>query len=355
MRLLAQGVDASKPSEAPPAVPQGVAARFGPGWREGAKSLLVIRNLKKHFPVRKGVFGKAYAWVRAVDGVSLTLDRGETLGLVGESGSGKSTLGRCALRLIEPTSGEIFFDGQPLCKLKGGELRALRPRMQIVFQDPYASLNPRRMVADIVGEALVEHGRVSRKELNDKVRAVLSRVGLSPDHVDRYPHEFSGGQRQRISIARAIALEPDLVICDEPVSALDVSIQAQVINLLVRLQEELGLAYLFIAHDLSVVRHVSHRVAVMYLGRIVEHATRDRLFSDPRHPYTKCLLAAVPKPDPDARSKAVPLGGTIPSPLEPPGGCPFHPRCPEAKPVCSKEPPPVNDHGGGHFSVCHFT
>ena len=317
--------------------------------------LLKVEGLKKYFPVRRGIFGGIYAWVKAVDGVSLTVERGETLGLVGESGSGKSTLGRCILKLTDPTSGEIFFAGRPLHKLRGSELRSVRPRIQIVFQDPYASLNPRRMVADIIGEALIEHKVVSKKQKNRKVAEILGRVGLPPQCLDRYPHEFSGGQRQRISIARAIALEPDLVICDEPVSALDVSIQAQVINLLLKLQEELNLAYLFIAHDLSVVRHVSHRIAVMYLGRIVEHGFKEELFNNPKHPYTRCLLASVPKPDPEAKQERIILRGNIPSPLNPPSGCPFHPRCPEAKPCCGEEPPPVKDHGNGHFSVCHFT
>jgi len=320
----------------------------------GSAPLLDVRDLRKYFPVRRGLFSRIDGYVRAVDGVSFSIRRGETLGLVGESGSGKSTVARTILRLEEPTSGEIIFDGLPLHELRGKALRRIRPRIQIIFQDPYGSLNPRRMVSDIVGEALVVHGRCRRRDKDARVREVLDRVGLPATSLDRYPHEFSGGQRQRISIARAIALEPDLLVCDEPVSALDVSIQAQVINLLVRLQEDLHLAYLFIAHDLSVVRHISHRIAVMYLGRIVEHADRDALFRDPRHPYTRCLLASVPKPDPDARREGGPLAGDIPSPLAPPPGCPFHTRCPDAKEICRGVEPPIHDHGGGHRSACHF-
>ncbi|MBN1418213.1 MAG: ABC transporter ATP-binding protein [Planctomycetes bacterium] len=327
-------------------------ARSSP--ESGSAPLLEVRDLRKHFPVRRGIFSRIHAVARAVDGVDFAIGRGETLGLVGESGSGKTTVARTILRLEDPTSGQIIFDGLPLHALRGKALRRIRPRIQIIFQDPFASLNPRRMVSDIVGEALVVHGRCRRREKDARAGEILARVGLPATAIDRYPHEFSGGERQRISIARAIALEPDLLVCDEPVSALDVSIQAQVINLLVRLQDELHLAYLFIAHDLSVVRHISHRIAVMYLGRIVEHADRDALFRDPRHPYTRCLLASIPKPDPDARRQGTPLAGDIPSPLAPPPGCPFHPRCPEAKPICGEAEPPVHDHGGGHWSACHF-
>ena len=338
-----------------------VAAPFGPSWERKEAALLEVRDLYKFFPVRRGIFSRIHGFTKAVRGVSFTLKAGETLGLVGESGSGKTTVARTVLRLQDPTAGKIVFDGEPLHALRGRKLKKLRPRIQIIFQDPYLSLNPRRTVATIVGEALVEHGRVKRRERDERVRRVLERVGLSGDHMNRYPHEFSGGQRQRISIARALALEPDLIVCDEPVSALDVSIQAQVINLLMRLQEELGLAYLFIAHDLSVVRHVSDRVAVMYAGELVEHADRARLFEDPRHPYTRCLLSAVPKLDPSAprtkiRVRAAPaeVDGEAPEKRPEGEGCPFHPRCPDASEVCRRRPPPVRDHGSGHWSVCHL-
>ena len=309
-------------------------------------ALLEVRDLRVHFSGDGGI-------ARAVDGASFSIGRGETLGLVGESGSGKTTVARAIVRLEEPTSGEIIFDGLPLHALRGKALRRIRPRIQIVFQDPYASLNPRRVVSDLIGEALVVHGRARRRELDARVAGILARVGLPAASLDRYPHEFSGGERQRISIARAIALEPELLVCDEPVSSLDVSIQAQVIDLLLRLQEELRIACLFIAHDLAVVRQISHRVAVMYLGRIVEEARCDALFRDPRHPYTRALLASIPALDPDARREHPALAGDIPSPLAPPPGCRFHPRCPEALPICREVEPAVRDHGGGHRSACH--
>jgi len=350
--VLEQGLNETERTKESPA-----AAPFGPGWERKERALLEVRDLYKFFPVRRGVFSRIHGYMKAVRGVSFTVRAGETLGLVGESGSGKTTVARTVLRLQDPTAGEIVFDGAPLHALRGRALKRIRPRIQIIFQDPYLSLNPRRTVATIVGEALVEHGRAKRRERDERVRSVLERVGLSGDHMNRYPHEFSGGQRQRISIARALALEPDLIVCDEPVSALDVSIQAQVINLLMRLQEELGLAYLLIAHDLSVVRHVSDRVAVMYAGELVEHADRERLFEDPRHPYTRCLLSAVPKLDPAAPRTRIrvrtgsPEAGAGRSVGE---GCPFHPRCPDAVEVCRTERPPVRDHGGGHWSVCHL-
>jgi len=307
--------------------------------------LLSVRDLKKHYPGRGGI-------VRAVDGVSFEVARGETLALVGESGCGKSTAARLVLRLIEPTEGVIRFDGAEVAGK--GALRALRRRVQVVFQDPYASLNPRLRVGDTIGEPMEVHGIGTNATRAARVRDLLALVGLAPYHADRYPHEFSGGQRQRIGIARALAVGPELVVCDEPVSALDVSIQAQVVNLLKDLQSRLGLSYLFIAHDLSVVRHVADRVAVMYLGQIVETAPKRALFGDPRHPYTRALLAAVPHPDPRRRGQIVPLGGDVPSPIHPPPGCRFHTRCPHAQPLCRAEAPALREFAPGHASACHF-
>ena len=315
-------------------------------------SLLEVRGLRKHFPIRRGVFSRVSGYVRAVDGVDLTLRRGETLGLVGESGSGKTTAGRCILRLTEPTGGSIRFDGEDLLSLSPSGMRKMRREMQVIFQDPYGSLNPRMKVGSIVGEPLAIHRIARGAEREDLVAGLLKRVGLEPAAMRRYPHEFSGGQRQRIGIARALALRPKLIICDEPVSALDVSIQAQVVNLLMDLQEEFSLTYLFIAHDLSVVEHISDRVAVMYLGKIVEVADAGTLYGDPKHPYTKALLSAIPVPDPESRSRRILLKGDLPSPASPPPGCAFHPRCPVAVESCSREEPPFLDVGGGHMASC---
>ena len=315
-------------------------------------NLLEVRGLKKHFPIRRGVFSRVSGYVRAVDGVDLTLRRGETLGLVGESGSGKTTTGRCILRLMEPTAGSVRFDGVDLLSLPHAEMRKMRREMQVIFQDPYGSLNPRMKVGSIVGEPLAIHRIAKGSEREDRVVDLLRRVGLDPSAMKRYPHEFSGGQRQRIGIARALALKPKLVICDEPVSALDVSIQAQVVNLLMDLQEEFSLTYLFIAHDLSVVEHISDRVAVMYLGKIVEVADAETLYRDPQHPYTRALLSAIPVADPDSRSQRVPLKGDLPSPASPPSGCAFHPRCPVAVDRCSRVEPSLADLGGGHRASC---
>ncbi|MGJ4908478.1 ABC transporter ATP-binding protein [Bradyrhizobium sp. HKCCYLS2033] len=317
--------------------------------------LLSVRNLTKAFPIRGGLLKRQIGSVRAVDGVNFHIEPSETFGLVGESGCGKSTTGRCVLRLIEPSSGELTFEGKDVIALSGESLRALRRDIQIIFQDPYASLNPRMTIGAIIGEALTIHGlATSRQQYEARIVHLLETVGLQADHMTRYPHEFSGGQRQRIGIARAIAVEPKLIICDEPVSALDVSIQAQVINLLEDLQQKFGIAYLFVAHDLSVVEHISRRVAVMYLGRIVETAPSRQLYSAPKHPYTEALLSAVPIPDPSIKRKRVRLKGEVPSPINPPSGCHFHTRCPIAKDVCSKEVPPLKASAEGHLVACHF-
>jgi oligopeptide transport system ATP-binding protein len=321
-----------------------------------SEALLRVEELVKLFPVRGGALSRTREYVHAVDGVSFTVSRGETLGLVGESGCGKSTTGRCILRLVEPTSGRIWFDGKNVTALAGDALRALRRDLQIIFQDPYGSLDPRMTVGAIIGEALVIHRLTSgRREFADRVVALLETVGLGAEHMRRYPHEFSGGQRQRIGIARALAVSPKLIVCDEPVSALDVSIQAQIINLLQDLQEQFGLTYLFIAHDLAVVEHIGTRVAVMYLGRIVEIASSTELYAAPLHPYTEALLSAVPIPDPALRRQRIMLEGEVPNPVRPPGGCRFHTRCPIRRlPLCSTETPPLEEKAPGHWVACHL-
>ena len=316
-------------------------------------SLLEIRNLKKHFPVGEGLFSRGKGAVKAVDGVNLSINEGETLGLVGESGCGKSTLGRTILRLIEPTSGEINFLGKNLLSLSNRELRDARRDMQIIFQDPYASLNPRMRVGDIVGEGLEIHKLAKGKARRERVMELLHQVGLREDHYDRYPHEFSGGQRQRIGIARALAVNPKFIVCDEPVSSLDVSIQAQIINLLQELQEKMHLTYLFISHDLRVVEHISHRVAIMYLGKVVEIAKSDTIYRDAKHPYTRALLSAVPIPDMNKKKERVILEGDVPSPVNPPPGCTFHPRCSYREGICSQTEPPLEFTPDGHGVSCH--
>jgi oligopeptide transport system ATP-binding protein len=315
---------------------------------------LQVEDLVKHFPVGGGLLRKPKGVVKAVDGVSFALNRGETLALVGESGCGKSTLGRLILRLVEPTAGRIVLDGTDVGALPTGDLRRLRRRMQIIFQDPFASLNPRLSVARILAEPLELHGLTRGAATEERVRELLGLVGLSPQHGERFPHEFSGGQRQRIGVARALSTNPDLIVCDEPVSALDVSIQAQVVNLLQDLQARFGLSYLFIAHDLAVVKHIADRVAVMYLGRIVEIGDKRTVYDDPRHPYTQALLSAAPRPDPTAARERIILQGDVPSPMRPPPGCAFHTRCPHARERCAVEPPPLRPVGTGRLAACHF-
>jgi len=318
--------------------------------------LVRVDNLVKHFPIMRGIFQRQVGAVRAVDGVSFEVKRGETLGLVGESGCGKSTTGRAVLQLYRPTSGSVLYDGVDLTKVKGEELRKMRRKMQMIFQDPYASLNPRMTVGEIIREPLLVHNVAAESEANERVKELLQLVRLNPAFSTRYPHEFSGGQRQRIGIARALALQPSFIVCDEPISALDVSIQAQVVNLLEELQNQFGLTYLFIAHDLSMVRHISDRVAVMYLGVMVELASRDELYNNPLHPYTQALLSAVPVPDPvvEATRKRTILVGDVPSPANPPSGCRFRTRCPIAEAVCAESRPEFREIKPGHFVACFF-
>jgi oligopeptide transport system ATP-binding protein len=329
----------------------------GNGHDASAEVLLEVDGLVQHFPLTKGIiFQRQVGAIKAVDGVTFQVKRGETLGLVGESGCGKSTTGRTILQLYKPTAGSVTFRGTDLAKLDGGEMRKMRRYLQMIFQDPYASLNPRMTVGSIIAEPLQIHNVVPKEQRTDRVRQLLETVGLNPYFANRYPHEFSGGQRQRIGVARALAANPEFIVCDEPVSALDVSIQAQIINLLEDLQAEFGLTYLFIAHDLSIVRHISDRIAVMYLGKFVELADRDALYNDPLHPYTKALLSAVPIPDPviEKRRERIILTGDVPSPINPPPGCNFHTRCPYVMPVCKEKIPIFADQGGGHYVACHL-
>jgi oligopeptide transport system ATP-binding protein len=319
-------------------------------------NLLIVKDLVMHFPIRRGVFQRTVGYVHAVDGVSFEIKKGETLGLVGESGCGKSTTGRAILQLYKPTAGSVFFEGLDLVHIHGEEMRHTRRRLQMIFQDPYASLNPRMTVEEIIGEPMLVHNVGRGNEIRESVKELLNLVGLNSAYVDRYPHEFSGGQRQRIGVARALALHPDLIVCDEPISALDVSIQAQVVNLLEDLQNQLGLTYLFIAHDLSMVRHISSRVAVMYLGVLVELTDRDELYANPLHPYTQALLSAVPIPDPNVEEKRqrIILKGDVPSPVNPPSGCRFRTRCPLAVNICAEKRPEWREVTSKHYVACHL-
>ena len=317
-------------------------------------NVLIVKNLKKYFPIKKSIISKNKAYVKAVDGVSFTIKRGTTMGLVGESGCGKSTTGRTLLRLQEKTDGEVYFNGQEIFSLSKEELRKMRPNIQIVFQDPFSSLSPRLPVGEIIGEGVREHGIVPPEEFDDYITRIMKACGLQEYHKDRYPHEFSGGQRQRICIARALALNPDFIVCDEPVSALDVSIQAQIINLLKKLQKEFNLTYLFISHDLSVVEHISDTVGVMYLGNMVEYSETEKLFEKPLHPYTKALFSAIPIPDPDYKMERIVLEGNIPSPANPPSGCKFHTRCKECMEMCKHCAPEYREVTEGHFVACHL-
>lgn len=316
--------------------------------------LLEVNGLKKYFPITGGLLRKTVGYVKAVDGVDLFIKRAETLGLVGESGCGKSTLGRAILRLIDATEGEIAYNGQNILELTKEEMRELRKKMQIIFQDPYASLNPRMTVGDIVGEPMDIFGLAKGREKEEKILELLNIVGLDAQHIRRYPHEFSGGQRQRIGIARALAVNPEIIICDEPVSALDVSVRSQVLNLMQELQQKFQLTYLFISHDLSVVKHISDRICVMYLGKIVEVSEKNELYSNPLHPYTKALLSAIPIPDPEAKRERIILEGDVPTPINPPTGCRFHTRCQYAMPICSRQEPILKDTGNEHFVACHL-
>jgi oligopeptide/dipeptide ABC transporter, ATP-binding protein, C-terminal domain len=321
---------------------------------ENSDDILVVRDLKKYFPIKSNVFSKQKSMVKAVDGISFNIKRGTTMGLVGESGCGKSTAGRTILRLIEKTDGDVLFDGKDIYNLNKKEMRKLRTEMQIIFQDPYSSLSPRLPVGEIIGEAVKEHNIVSKEEYEDYLDDVMAACGLQPYHKDRYPHEFSGGQRQRICIARALAVNPKFIVCDEPVSALDVSIQAQIINLLGDLQKSRNLTYLFISHDLSVVEHISDTVGVMYLGNLVEYGKKEDIFRNPAHPYTQALLSAVPVPDPDVKMKRIILEGSIPSPANPPAGCKFHTRCKKCMEICKSQVPEVKEIEEGHFVQCHL-
>jgi oligopeptide transport system ATP-binding protein len=317
--------------------------------------MLEIKNLKVHYPVRRGLLSGARQYVKAVDDVSFSIGPGETLGLVGESGCGKTTLGRAIVKLVEPTAGSVWLEGEDIAQLTGAELRARRRKFQMIFQDPYNSLDPRMTVGEIIGEALDIHRLASdNADRQRRIEALLKSVGLDASHMQRYPHEFSGGQRQRIGIARALAVEPKLIVCDEPVSALDVSVQAQIINLLQDLQRERGVAYLFVAHDLAVVEHISQRVMVMYLGKIVELGAAQAIVHAPKHPYTQALVSAVPQVDPAAQKARIILAGEIPSPIDPPPGCPFHPRCPLTEARCRSEPPALREVAPGHWAACHF-
>jgi oligopeptide/dipeptide ABC transporter ATP-binding protein len=349
------GMEARKSvPDGPVQAPASGGARRGVAEVGAAHPLIEVRDLKKHFPVKKGLLRRTVGYVYAVDGVSFTIGRGETVGLVGESGCGKSTVGRTLLRLIEPTAGQILIEGKDVTHLSKAEFRPYRREMQIIFQDPFSSLDPRMTAGQIVAEPLEVHGEGTRASRRERVAELFGRVGLRPQQMDNFPHQFSGGQRQRIGIARALALNPKLIIGDEPVSALDVSIQAQVINILMDLQKDLGLSYLFISHNLAVVEHISHRIAVMYLGRIVEYADKKTIFTAPRHPYTEALLSAVPVPDPSIKRKKIVLEGDVPSPVNPPSGCHFHTRCPIAKPECKVESPSLVEKSPGHFVSCHL-
>lgn len=321
---------------------------------ENKENLLIVKNLKKYFPIKKDLLGKGLTFVKAVDGVSFTIKRGTTMGLVGESGCGKSTTGRTLLRLQDKTSGEVYFNGQEIFSLNKEELRKIRPNIQIIFQDPFSSLSPRLPVGEIIGEAVREHNIVPKEEFDEYITRIMKACGLQEYHKDRYPHEFSGGQRQRICIARALALNPDFIVCDEPVSALDVSIQAQIINLLKKLQKEFNLTFLFISHDLSVVEHISDTVGVMYLGSMVEYSETEKIYSNPLHPYTKALFSAIPVPDPEYKMERIILEGSIPSPANPPSGCKFHTRCQNCMEMCKSIVPEYREVEDGHFVACHL-